>query len=141
MVQKAEIPLADVIRMVSETPARIMGVLDRKGTLERGKDADIIALDRDACILTNPGTIVIPRASITVAPITARSLLVTSNIFPSQINTEPSFSQPCGVKLYQAVDVCEGLMQEPDSPILGLHIEVFFRHKSIPNRLSASLAG
>ena len=28
-------------------PARIMGVLDRKGTLERGKDADIIALDRD----------------------------------------------------------------------------------------------
>jgi len=46
-VQKAEIPLADVIRMVSETPARIMGVLDRKGTLERGKDADIIALDRD----------------------------------------------------------------------------------------------
>lgn len=24
-----------------------MGVLDRKGTLERGKDADIMALDRD----------------------------------------------------------------------------------------------
>ena len=47
MVQKAEIPLADVKRKVSETPARIMGVLDRKGTLERGKDADIIALDRD----------------------------------------------------------------------------------------------
>lgn len=47
MVQKAEIPLEDTIRMVSETPARIMGVLDRKGTLERGKDADIIALDRD----------------------------------------------------------------------------------------------
>ena len=33
--------------LLSETPARIMGVLDRKGTLERGKDADIIALDRD----------------------------------------------------------------------------------------------
>ena len=47
MVQKAEIPLEDAIRMASETPARIMGVLDRKGTLERGKDADIIALDRD----------------------------------------------------------------------------------------------
>ena len=47
MVQKAEIPLADAIRMMSETPARIMGVLDRKGTLERGKDADIIALDKD----------------------------------------------------------------------------------------------
>lgn len=47
MVQKAEIPLEDAVRMASETPARIMGVLDRKGTLERGKDADIIALDRD----------------------------------------------------------------------------------------------
>ena len=33
--------------MASETPARIMGVLDRKGTLEKGKDADILALDRD----------------------------------------------------------------------------------------------
>ena len=47
MVQKAEIPLEDAVRMASETPARIMGVLDRKGTLERGKDADIMALDRD----------------------------------------------------------------------------------------------
>ena len=47
MVQKAEIPLEDTIRMVSEKPARIMGVLERKGTLERGKDADILALDRD----------------------------------------------------------------------------------------------
>lgn len=45
MVQKAEIPLADAVRMASETPARIMGVADRKGTLERGKDADIIILD------------------------------------------------------------------------------------------------
>ena len=47
MVQKAEIPLEDAVRMASETPARIMGVLDRKGTLEKGKDADIIALDDD----------------------------------------------------------------------------------------------
>ena len=27
--------------------ARIMGILDRKGTLEEGKDADIIMLDAD----------------------------------------------------------------------------------------------
>lgn len=47
IVQKAEIPLQDACRMCSETPARIMGVLDRKGTLEKGKDADIIALDDD----------------------------------------------------------------------------------------------
>mgnify|MGYP002230275079 CR=1 FL=1 len=47
MVQKAEIPLEDAVRMASETPARIMGVSDRKGTLQRGKDADIVLLDRD----------------------------------------------------------------------------------------------
>ena len=46
-VQKAEISLEDASRMASETPARIMGVLDRKGTLEKGKDADILALDDD----------------------------------------------------------------------------------------------
>lgn len=46
-VQKAEISLEYASRMASETPARIMGVLDRKGTLEKGKDADILALDDD----------------------------------------------------------------------------------------------
>lgn len=44
-VQMADIPLADAVRMCSETPARIMNVLDRKGTLEHGKDADILILD------------------------------------------------------------------------------------------------
>lgn len=47
MVQKAEVPLEDVIRMGSETPARIMGVYDRKGSLQKGKDADIVLLDRE----------------------------------------------------------------------------------------------
>ena len=42
MVFQAEIPLQDAIRMSSETPARIMGIYDRKGSLERGKDADIV---------------------------------------------------------------------------------------------------
>ena len=46
MVQKADIPLADAIRMASETPARLIGIDDRKGTLARGKDADILILDR-----------------------------------------------------------------------------------------------
>jgi N-acetylglucosamine-6-phosphate deacetylase len=44
---KADIPLADAIRMASETPARIMGVYDRKGSLQKDKDADILILDRD----------------------------------------------------------------------------------------------
>jgi N-acetylglucosamine-6-phosphate deacetylase len=45
LVQKAEIPLEDAIRMASETPAKIMGVYDRKGSLEKDKDADIVILD------------------------------------------------------------------------------------------------
>ena len=44
-VTQAEIPFVDVVRMTSETPARIMGIYDRKGSLERGKDADIVLLD------------------------------------------------------------------------------------------------
>ena len=47
MVQKAEIPLEDAVRMASETPAKIMGVYDRKGSLQKGKDADIIVMDED----------------------------------------------------------------------------------------------
>ena len=43
---KAGIPLGDAIRMASETPARIMGVSDRKGSLQKGKDADVLILDK-----------------------------------------------------------------------------------------------
>lgn len=50
MVQKAEIPLEDAVRMASETPARLMGVSDRTGTLQRGKDADIIIMDRSLTV-------------------------------------------------------------------------------------------
>ena len=33
--------------MISETPAKIMGIFDRKGSLEHGKDADIIMFDSE----------------------------------------------------------------------------------------------
>ncbi len=42
----ADIPLADAVRMATETPAHIMGVADRKGTLARGKDADVLIVDK-----------------------------------------------------------------------------------------------
>jgi len=42
IVQQAGIPLADAIQMSSLTPARIMHVDDRKGSIEVGKDADIV---------------------------------------------------------------------------------------------------
>ena len=35
----------------------------------------------------------------------------------------PTLSSTSFERLYQAVDVCESMMQEKDSPILGLHIE------------------
>jgi N-acetylglucosamine-6-phosphate deacetylase len=46
-VEKAGIPLFDAVRMASETPAHIMGIYDRKGSLQRGKDADILIMDND----------------------------------------------------------------------------------------------
>ncbi len=44
-VRQAGIPLHDAVRMASETPARIMGIYDRKGSIQRGKDADILLFD------------------------------------------------------------------------------------------------
>lgn len=45
MVQQADVPLLEAVRMASTTPARIMGVNNRKGSLATGKDADIVIFD------------------------------------------------------------------------------------------------
>ncbi|WP_293732089.1 N-acetylglucosamine-6-phosphate deacetylase [uncultured Parabacteroides sp.] len=45
MVETAGVPLAEAVRMMTATPARILGVNDRKGSLQVGKDADIILFD------------------------------------------------------------------------------------------------
>lgn len=45
MVTLADVSLLDAVRMASTTPARIMGVDARKGTLAVGKDADIVIFD------------------------------------------------------------------------------------------------
>lgn len=50
LVQQTDIPLRDALRMASETPARIMGIDHRKGTLEKGKDADIIVFNEAIAI-------------------------------------------------------------------------------------------
>ena len=42
MLEMAEVPLIECIRMISETPARIMNIQDRKGSIAPGKDADIV---------------------------------------------------------------------------------------------------
>lgn len=45
IVQEAEIPLLDAVRMMTNTPASILGISDRKGSLIPGKDADIVIFD------------------------------------------------------------------------------------------------
>lgn len=43
--QKAGIPLAETIRMMTENPAKILGIDDRKGHVREGYDADLILFD------------------------------------------------------------------------------------------------
>jgi N-acetylglucosamine-6-phosphate deacetylase len=45
MITLAEIPLEDAVKMISATPARILGVQNKKGSLSVGKDADILIFD------------------------------------------------------------------------------------------------
>ena len=47
MVFEAGVPLLEAVRMITATPARILGVGDRKGSLAVGKDADIVIFDDD----------------------------------------------------------------------------------------------
>ena len=50
MIKMADVPLTDAIRMITSTPARIMRVADKKGSLAAGKDADILIFDEDVDI-------------------------------------------------------------------------------------------
>lgn len=47
MVHEVGISVIEAIHMASLTPAQIMGVASTKGSLETGKDADIVVLDPD----------------------------------------------------------------------------------------------
>ena len=47
MINLAGVPLPEAVRMMTVTPARILGVQDRKGSLLAGKDADIVIFDAD----------------------------------------------------------------------------------------------
>ncbi len=49
-LQLTERPLWEVVRMASLTPARIAGCADRCGSLERGKQADIVVLNQDLTV-------------------------------------------------------------------------------------------
>jgi N-acetylglucosamine-6-phosphate deacetylase len=47
MVKMADVPLIEAIRMITVTPAKIIGVADKKGALVAGKDADIVIFNED----------------------------------------------------------------------------------------------
>lgn len=47
MIQLAGVAVADAVRMASLTPARILGIDASKGSLDVGKDADIVVFDDD----------------------------------------------------------------------------------------------
>ncbi|WP_316813086.1 N-acetylglucosamine-6-phosphate deacetylase [Pedobacter heparinus] len=50
MVHMADVPLVEAVRMISKTPARIMGLEDLKGSLIPGKDADVVIFDEQISI-------------------------------------------------------------------------------------------
>ena len=45
MVELAEVPLSDAVMMMTWTPASILGIQDRKGSLAVGLDADLVIFD------------------------------------------------------------------------------------------------
>ncbi|HRV96839.1 MAG TPA: amidohydrolase family protein, partial [Anaerolineae bacterium] len=45
LIDVVGVPVVEAIRMVSLTPARIIDVADRKGSLEPGRDADLVLFD------------------------------------------------------------------------------------------------
>jgi N-acetylglucosamine-6-phosphate deacetylase len=47
LISVVGIPLVEAVRMTTLTPARIVGVADRQGSLEAGKDADIVIWNDD----------------------------------------------------------------------------------------------
>jgi N-acetylglucosamine-6-phosphate deacetylase len=62
MIALAGVPLPEAVKMMSATPAAIMGVADKKGTLVKGMDADIVLFDAHINVETTivQGRIVYP---------------------------------------------------------------------------------
>jgi len=52
MINVAEVPLSETIQMITRTPAAIIGVEDRKGSLAPAKDADVVIFDDNITIQT-----------------------------------------------------------------------------------------
>ncbi len=68
MVFLADVPLIEAVRMMTKTPAAVMGVSDKKGALVAGKDADIIIFNEQIEIQTTivKGKIVYQKPEISI---------------------------------------------------------------------------
>lgn len=51
MVKTADVPLCDAVYMMTVTPARMLGIQDKKGSVKVGMDADIVIFDKDINII------------------------------------------------------------------------------------------
>jgi N-acetylglucosamine-6-phosphate deacetylase len=47
MIKDADVPIMEAIQMITSTPARILGVSNKKGSIVEGKDADLVLFDSD----------------------------------------------------------------------------------------------
>lgn len=52
MIQMAEVPLLEAVKMATQTPANILGLGASKGSLETGKDADIVIFNENIRVST-----------------------------------------------------------------------------------------
>ena len=72
MISMADVSLADAVKMMTATPARILKVADKKGSLTAGKDADIIIFDDNI--------------NITMTMIKGRMVYEKNNYYPAKID-------------------------------------------------------
>ncbi|MGQ0608210.1 MAG: N-acetylglucosamine-6-phosphate deacetylase [Chloroflexota bacterium] len=49
-VRSLGLPMASAVEAASTTPARVLGIVDRVGTLEPGREADLVVLDGDLAV-------------------------------------------------------------------------------------------
>jgi N-acetylglucosamine-6-phosphate deacetylase len=66
MISMADVSLMDAVKMITHTPARILNIADKKGSIEPGKDADIVIFDEHINI---EATIIKGRICFSASPI------------------------------------------------------------------------
>lgn len=47
VIRNIDVSIGDIVKMASENPAKYINVYDKKGSIEKGKDADLLVIDCD----------------------------------------------------------------------------------------------